>query len=435
MGLFTDNPTASVAEDKFGFALFADKLKDLILETERLPFCVGIFGAWGSGKTSFMNMLQGLINEHAKGQANDKIKTIWFNPWKYDKKEDLWNALIQTILNAIIEEQSVGPEIKEKAKKLALATTWLALKKTISAVSAGMISEENLDKIVEAFNDKDEKYYRHINQFEKDFADVVKDYTNDGKLIIFIDDLDRCLPENAITVLESLKLFIGDAHCIFILGMDHAIVEAGIKTRYGKDAPIAGRDYLDKIIQVPFFLPPVPYEKLKASLQVDESSKALTDDIWNVIHLGMGGNPRKTRRFVNSFYLLQRFLNHPDQILQRRMQEGVVSGLTTAVQNMYLAKILVFQMSFPDFYQHLQLYPGDWEYLDKYIIQEDDSEKRADALNKRARLEQFWKKVDLQTFMRKTSGRSYRGAPGDEIVSQLLQATNLVQTTESGDES
>src|SRR5579884_3395575 len=99
MGLFTDNPVALAKEDKFGFAPFADELKNMILETEPLPFCVGIFGAWGSGKTSFMNMLRGLINE----RAGDKIKTIWFNPWKYDKKEDLWNALIQTILYSIIE--------------------------------------------------------------------------------------------------------------------------------------------------------------------------------------------------------------------------------------------------------------------------------------------------------------------------------------------
>ncbi len=294
MQLFTDNPIASVEKDKFGFDRYARGLKDLILQAEPLPFCVGIFGAWGSGKSSFMNMIQGLIKE----QADNKIKTIWFNPWKYDKKEDIWNALIQTILNSIIEEQTLKQGVKDKAKELALATTWLALKKTLTAITAGVISEGDLDKVVEAFNEKDEKYYRHINQFEKDFADVVNDYTNSGKLVIFIDDLDRCLPENAITVLESLKLFIGDAHCIFVLGMDHSIVEAGIKSRYGKDAPIAGRDYLDKIIQVPFFLPAVRYEDLRASLPTDKNNKAFSEEIWNIIRLGMGGNPRKTRRFV-----------------------------------------------------------------------------------------------------------------------------------------
>ena len=74
---------------------------------------------------------------------------------------------------------------------------------------------------------------------------MVKSYTNEGKLVIFVDDLDRCLPENAITVLESLKLFIGHAHCIFVLGMDHYIVEEGIGLRYQFENKLEmnGRDY------------------------------------------------------------------------------------------------------------------------------------------------------------------------------------------------
>src|SRR5260370_16855716 len=95
-----------------------------------------------------------------------------------------------------------------------------------------------------------------------------------------------------------MKLFNGDGNWILVLGIEHSIVEAGIKSRYGKDAPIAGCDYLDKIIQVPFFLPAVRYEDLRASLPTDKNNKAFSEEIWNIIRLGMGGNPRKTRRFV-----------------------------------------------------------------------------------------------------------------------------------------
>jgi predicted KAP-like P-loop ATPase len=255
MRLFTDNPISSIEEDKFGFAPYALVLKDTILQTTPLPFCVGVFGPWGSGKSSFMKMLQWLMK--------DEVQTIWFNPWKYDKKEDLWNALIQTILD-YITERSKDEEVIKKAKALALATTWLAMKKAIAALTAGIIDESNLDKIAESFKAEDQRNYRHINQFEDDFAYVVDHFSNGGKLVVFIDDLDRCLPENAITVLESLKLFIGNANCIFVLGIDHYVVEEGIKSRYTEKISITGRDYLDKIIQVPFFLPPVSYERLKA---------------------------------------------------------------------------------------------------------------------------------------------------------------------------
>src|SRR5258708_3667748 len=334
MELLTDNPIILLKDDKFRFAPYAEALTKSILNAEPLPLCVGIFGAWGSGKTSFMNLLKYFIveatKEEAKNPPHKKTEIIWFNPWKYDQKEDLWNALIQTILNSIIEAQTIKPEIKDTARHLALAATWLALKKVVPAVTAGVISSENLDAVVTAFNKKDEKYYRHINAFEEDFTKVVKDFTNDGKLVVFIDDLDRCLPENAITVLESLKLFIGNAHCIFVLGMDHSVVEAGIKIRYGDKALITGRDYLDKIIQVPFFLPSASYDDLKDSLS---QVAAFTEAVWEIIRMGMGGNPRKTRRFVNSFNLLRSFLNQPDQILRRQMQTDTFLALSEEEQN------------------------------------------------------------------------------------------------------
>ena len=103
-----------------------------------------------------------------------------------------------------------------------------------------MITESNLDSLLEIFSKGDALYCRHINQFEEDFARVIKLYLpQGGRLVVFIDDLDRCLPENAITVLESIKLFIGDANCIFVLGMDHDIVENGIQVRYGEKIKIS----------------------------------------------------------------------------------------------------------------------------------------------------------------------------------------------------
>jgi hypothetical protein len=79
---------------------------------------------------------------------------------------------------------------------------------------------------------------------------------------LFIDDIDRCLPENAITVLESLTLFFNNQHCIFVLAMDDDVVRRGIELRY-KDVALNSRDYLDQIIQLPVFLPPAPFAKIR----------------------------------------------------------------------------------------------------------------------------------------------------------------------------
>jgi len=271
MQMLTDNPIHRTNEDRFGFAPYAHILANVIRDTERLPFCIGIFGPWGTGKSSLMRMIDEIISSY------DNTKSVWFNPWKYDQKEDLWHALIQTILYKIVED--APKDVVKKAKSLATHTAWTILKKGVSNLTAGLISGRDLDKLRKVITSQDELFHRHINNFEGDFAKVIKLYTNGGKLIVFIDDLDRCIPENAITVLEALKLFVGDSECVFVLGMDHFIVEEGIKRRYGRHVKMSGRDYIDKIVQVPFYLPPVPFDKLREALSVAKTTN-YTETVW-----------------------------------------------------------------------------------------------------------------------------------------------------------
>jgi len=173
---------------------------------------------------------------------------------------------------------------------------------------------------------------------------------------------------------------------------------------------------------VPFFLPSVFYDRLKDSLPKDTT---FSEEVWEIIRMGMGGNPRKTRRFVNSFNLLRSFLNQPDQVLQKQMQTDTFLALSPEEQNLHLARMLVFQISFPKFYQQLQLFPGDWAYLNKFVIQANGPD-RAGTLKERPELEQFWEDKSLTTFISNTSGDRYKGVPRSEIVEQLLKATNLV---------
>ena len=419
-GMLTDNPIDRVSDDAYGFAAYARLLADAILETPHLPFSVGIFGAWGTGKSSFLHMIEEMLRGH------QDVRSIWFNPWKYDKKDELWHALIQTVLFTMAKDLN-DRKVTEDVVKLAKATTWLAIKKSVSAVSSGIITEDNLDKLVSSLTAKDQEHYRHINQFESDFERLVDKYTNSGRLVVFIDDLDRCLPENAITVLESLKLFIGNARCIFILGIDHYVVEEGIKYRFQDKIRMTGRDYLDKIIQIPFYLPPVPFVLLRDSVQSAFPSETLSEEIWCIIHEGMIGNPRKTKRFINCFLLLRHLLANQGS---RSLGSGARQSLAPETQDVYLAKLLVFQMTFPDFYAQLQIYPSDWEYLERRVIQVEDAEKRQGSLQDRPDLEALWQHNPyFQSFMRKTSPRSeynFPSAPGEEVVSALLQATSLV---------
>jgi hypothetical protein len=124
------------------------------------------------------------------------------------------------------------------------------------------------------------------------------------RLLIFVDDLDRCLPENAVAALEAIKLFLDIPGCVFVLGMDRTVVEQGIKVRYAslESAGFNPGAYLDKIIQVPFNLPPLGDEQIDAFL-VGMAARPELADIGPLVRLAAPGNPRALKRVLNALLL------------------------------------------------------------------------------------------------------------------------------------
>ncbi len=102
MKLVSDNP-ATV--DTLGLGNTADLLSQVVLSAAP-PFALGLFGEWGSGKTTLMRM----VDERVR---NSNRKSVWFNAWKYDGKEVIWNALIQSIFYTIRDD----PDVKDKKDK------------------------------------------------------------------------------------------------------------------------------------------------------------------------------------------------------------------------------------------------------------------------------------------------------------------------------
>ena len=98
-----------------------------------------------------------------------------------------------------------------------------------------------------------------LEQFQRNFQELVdallrREGQRPRRLVVFVDDLDRCLPEKAIQVLEAIKLFLDVPGCIFVLGLDREAIEDAVQKRYKGE--VKAREYLEKIIQLPFILPP-----------------------------------------------------------------------------------------------------------------------------------------------------------------------------------
>ena len=130
----------------------------------------------------------------------------------------------------------------------------------------------------------------------------------DGKLVIFIDDLDRCIPSNAITVLEALKIFLGKRKCVFVIGVDQGSLEHAVDSVYGVEKGLPGRDYLAKIVQVPFYMPEMAPTFPIGAVAPWLAPQYIGKTVHAIIEIATEGNPRQIKRFNNTFVLANRVL-------------------------------------------------------------------------------------------------------------------------------
>ena len=422
----TDNATSDPRADALNFGDFRPALKE-ILTTAETPLTVGIFGAWGSGKTSLMRMLRDEIESEGKPKA----RTVWFTAWKYDRQEALWRSLILRVLEAMYpREDGDGPRedrpvlqdpppaqerlitLLEKLEDSVyqdveweelgdrnirwwqfLSNTGMAAVDIAAALgSAGIApvmqglagvdepTAEKIKKAAQAISRETKNYQRrqlfHMEQFEATFKEAVG-LINEARLIVFVDDLDRCLPEKAIEVLEAIKLFLEVPGVVFVLGMDREVVQRGIEARYGhffsqhlerhSELPIRGDVYLQKIVQIPFHLPSLAIANLdKFMAGLDKNLSQMTRQVF--AH-GLFPNPRQVKRALNIFHLLQQIA------LQREKRDPEEGGLAKgSIAWPLLAKTVVIQTQYPDLYQLWRQYPLVVQMLEREYSRQATSE-------------------------------------------------------------
>jgi formylglycine-generating enzyme required for sulfatase activity len=391
-------------EDALGFAPYRDTLVEIVAGPDtHTPLTIGIFGTWGAGKTSLMSMVKAHIDE----RGLPRYRTVWFNAWKYNKEEALWRALILRVLDALrprkedgtlyaeeelgqeqramvrdldrleeslyrtVEWQELGRWTLDWAKALR-GTAEGAAEIALAFVPGGLplvnllkgtakaVTGKDEQAVAEAFRREVQSYRREqlrsLEQFEGQFRALLDQYVvrHEGRLIVFVDDLDRCLPEKTIEVLEAIKLFLDVPGCVFLLGIDHEAVQEAVQTRY--QGEVKGRQYLEKIIQLPFLLPPIDAADMRDF--VGHLVPHFPDPrCADVFALGLAPNPRQVKRTVNVFLLVWK--------LSRQK-------LPEAIQPVRLAKVVVIQHSHPDLYRLLREVPRYLRELEAYFRAEEE---------------------------------------------------------------
>jgi hypothetical protein len=349
--ILIDSPSETPS---LGFQPTAAALAQIIRDSPP-RFAVGIFGDWGSGKTTLMNEI--------RRKLGTAVVCVEFNAWRYEREPQLLIPLLDTVRGALVE-WAAGQDADTRERVRAAARR---VGRIIRGLAAGLSGEVGLPGAVKVSYDvgkaadaltmsgePDQPQSLYVAAF-RELSDAFADLVARGatKIVVFVDDLDRCLPDNALDVLESMKLFFDLPGFVFVVGLDEDVVQRAVRTRFPEPAApvVAGAaadgtaaaispeaqlalDYVEKIFQVPYRLPPVVAEQLGPLLEAmyaeaDLSTGQLGDFRQRVAahlqYVAVRGqvNPREVKRFLNTYTL--------QMLVRPALNRDVVLSLQTLV--------------------------------------------------------------------------------------------------------
>src|SRR6266545_1884936 len=284
--LFDDNPAE---EDLLGFDTVADVVTRVVTAGGLDPVTVGIHSAWGGGKSTALNLI------NARLATVGHVVVVRIDPWEFENTEDLRGTLIAQVLNELqdrIEQDDDEPTIREKAltklNDLRRRIAWGRVAQVL--VTSAVTLSPDIPKLVEALTPKPREDTdgggdgpQGMAGFRDQFAALMKEVSGITKVVVLVDDLDRCLPPTIMATLEAIKLFLSVKKMAFVIAADEDLIRAGCnERRRAGTAPyvVAAEDGVSG--------PLAAHLVLAASI-----AKGLSADVWR--------SPRAIKRFLNAF--------------------------------------------------------------------------------------------------------------------------------------
>lgn len=354
----------------------------LIKEKAGEAITIGLHGDWGAGKSSSLMMIQKAFD------ADDGTLCVRFNGWLFEGYDDAKAVLIEEIVAKLLEKRSTIAGLKDQAAKVLGSVNWLKIARTLGGVAmttftglpnggllkglgkaAGevlanpqdLLTGEMFTRMLDGAGDHykaaepEDTAPQRIHQFRRDFEQLLRDAKID-RLVVLVDDLDRCLPETAIATMEAIRLFLFVPNAAFVIAADEGMIEYAVRRHFPELSSVGpnsyARNYLEKLIQVPFRMPALglfetriyltlllylnsgvlpdsdefrgllevarealrtPWTgegftrgniagKIVVSPALDEALQ-VAGDITPILAEGASGNPRQIKRFVNGMKL------------------------------------------------------------------------------------------------------------------------------------
>lgn len=327
--------------DQLNFTRYIEPIISILTDPNaETPFTIGIFGNWGSGKSTLLHMVDDRLCEEYPSQ----FVRVHFNPWVHRSESNILIPLLHTLNDALETEESRFLTAAANVGKVLLALgSDILLKK----LTADTLSLEKLGTVKKTIMEETGIVESEMRKLHKTLQGVANTVHEGGaKLVFFIDDLDRCQPEQIIDVLESMKLFLDLEHTFILLAVDKEVIDRGVQVKYDKfkfaeRGAVVGAEYLEKMVQLPLSLYPLESTQVETYVNSLQPSNLVQDQIGLLKHI-LPANPRKIKRILN-------ILNVTDSIA------SATPGLNLKLD--LVARLVVIQVQSASLYQDVLKVP------------------------------------------------------------------------------
>ncbi|PZQ12410.1 MAG: NTPase KAP [Ancylobacter novellus] len=277
--------------DYLNFSEVSELICEMLADDRMLPMSLGVYGTWGVGKSSVLQLVSKEL------QKDEKNIIVDFDAWLYQDFDEAKAALMSVIANKVFE--ATPESLKDKALSLLKRTNKLRLLGLVADVGAAAVGAPTFGAFSKASSALEDMFEgeaneqdvadlkaaakagkervaglvepksprnppREIDAYRAEFEQLLLDL--DRRLVIFVDNLDRCLPPKAIATLEAMRLFLFLPRTAFIVAADEQMIRHAVAKHFANPSAEHVTDYLDKLIQVPVRVPKLGVQEVRAYL-------------------------------------------------------------------------------------------------------------------------------------------------------------------------
>lgn len=320
-------------------------------EKTETPFTIGVFGPWGSGKSSLLSML----DEHLGIAHPDAFVRVHFNPWIHRSEPNMLVPLLHTLHDTLAEDKK--NRFVDSAKKIGNVLIRLGADALLRKLTADVASLESLEKLEQTYLKERGRVESEMRKLRTTLQDEANKIALKGaRIVFFIDDLDRCDPDQIIDVLESVKLFLDLKHVFVLLAVDKEVIDRGIEVKYSKfkfgenRQSALGGEYLEKMVQLPLQLFPLDRSQVERFIEKLNPPVGIQEQIKMLVGL-LPPNPRKIKRILNILNVINTIADDSEEL--------------KALKRDVIAQLVIIQVQSADLYAAIVRQPGILVALEK----------------------------------------------------------------------